>query len=83
MGCCENNSLKALIIVNHSHRFDSKLNRFYTPFADGLLQEQLFKSTDSCESFLFHHLWVGYFRVALLITRFWSGLSVDSTLKHA
>jgi hypothetical protein len=65
--------------VNHLCCFDSKLNRFYTPFADGLLQKQLFKGTDSCESFSFHHLWLGYSQVALWPTRFWSGLSVDST----
>jgi hypothetical protein len=56
---------------------------FYTPFADELLRKQLFKSTDSYESFSFHHLWVRYSRVALRITSFWSGLSVDSALKHA
>jgi hypothetical protein len=41
---CENSSSKALILVNHSCYFDSKLNRFYTPFMDGLLRKQLFKA---------------------------------------
>jgi hypothetical protein len=43
MGRYEGSSLKALILVNQLHCFDSKLNRFYTPFAEGLLQKQLFK----------------------------------------
>jgi hypothetical protein len=54
--------------------FQFKIEPLLYALCGRAVRKQLFKSTDSCESFSFHHLWVGYFRLALRITHFWSGL---------
>jgi hypothetical protein len=89
MGRYEGNSLKVLTLVNHLHCFDSRLNRFYTPYADGPLRKQLFKvlilvnhfcfTTCGWATFKLHFdalpFGVGYSKIALQFTRLRGGLS--------